>query len=241
VLIARGGARRRLGDFDPAMLVHAEQEVVLHGPLPAQGLARTTSRVTGIWDKGSGALVVSEATAVEAGSDKPLVTTRSSVFIRGEGGFGGERGPSAEWEHPSRTPDERIEYVTRPEQALLYRLSGDRNPLHSDPTFAGRARFPRPILHGLCTYGFTGRALLHGLCASDPSRFGSMQGRFTRPVFPGETLAVSMWADGASALFQTSTERGGIVLDQGRFTFASESDGRAGPERPEGPEGPEGG
>ncbi|MBO0707320.1 MAG: MaoC family dehydratase N-terminal domain-containing protein [Candidatus Dormibacteraeota bacterium] len=220
VLIARGGARgRRLGDFDPSMLVHAEQELLLYGPLPVRGTGRTTSKVTGIWDKGSGALVATEATAVDA-AGAPLVTTRSSVFIRGEGGFGGERGPSSAWERPAREPDEQVEYTTRPEQALLYRLSGDRNPLHSDPGFARRARFPRPILHGLCTYGFTGRALLHTLCDSDPGRFRSMRARFSHPVFPGETLTVSMWVDGSTARFQTSTDEGGIVVDHGRFEFA---------------------
>ncbi len=221
VLIARGGRARRLGDFDAAMLVHAEQEVELHRALPVSGVARTSSRVTGIWDKGSGALVVSEASAVDATSGAPLVTTRSSVFIRGEGGFGGERGPSAAWEPPARAPDERVAYATRPEQALLYRLSGDRNPLHSDPTFAARGHFPRPILHGLCTYGFTGRALLNALCGSDPHRFGSMRARFVRPVLPGETLTVSMWVDGSSARFQTSTEQSGVVVDQGIFTSAA--------------------
>jgi acyl dehydratase len=220
VLIARGGGGRRLGDYDPAMLVHAEQEVELHGALPVSGTTRTTSRVTGIWDKGSGALVVSEASAVDAASGAALVTTRSSAFIRGEGGFGGERGPSTAWERPDRAPDEQVVYATRPEQALLYRLSGDRNPLHSDPTFAARGGFPRPILHGLCTYGFTGRALLHALCGSDPRRFGSMRARFTRPVLPGQTLTVSMWVDGLSAQFQTSTEQAGVVVDQGTFTFA---------------------
>lgn len=221
VLIARGGARgRRLGDFDPSMLVHAEQELVLYGALPVRGTARTTSKVTGIWDKGSGALVVTEATAVDA-AGAPLVTTRSSVFIRGEGGFGGERGPSSTWQRPEREPDEQVAFPTRPEQALLYRLSGDRNPLHSDPSFARRARFPRPILHGLCTYGVTGRALLHTLCGSDPCRFRSMRARFSHPVFPGETLRVSMWVDGSTARFQTSTDEGGVVVDQGRFEFAA--------------------
>ncbi len=221
VLIARGGGWGRLGDFDPAMLVHAEQEVELHGPLPVSGRARTTSRVTGIWDKGSGALVVNEASAVDATSGTALVTTRSSAFIRGEGGFGGERGPSSAWERADRAPDEQVVYATRPEQALLYRLSGDRNPLHSDPTFAARGGFARPILHGLCTYGFTGRALLHALCGSDPRRFGSMRARFSRPVLPGQTLTVSIWGDGSSARFQTSTEESGVVVDQGVFTFAT--------------------
>lgn len=223
VLIARGGARRRLGDFDPAMLVHAEQGLILHRPLPVRGTARTTSRVTGIWDKGSGALVTSEAVAVDAATGEVLVTTTSSVFIRGEGGFGGERGPSEPWRLPERAPDERVVYETRPEQALLYRLSGDRNPLHSSPTVAARVGFPRPILHGLATYGFTGRALLHALCGSDPARFGAMRARFSRPVLPGQALVVSIWAGGDGAVFQTSTVEGEVVVDHGRFAFAGEA------------------
>ena len=111
---------------------------------------------------------------------------------------------------------------TRPEQALLYRLSGDRNPLHADPGFAARGGFRRPILHGLCTYGFTGRALLHTLCGSDPARFLSMFGRFTRPVLPGDTLVVSIWRDGeGTALFRTATEDGTVVIDRGQMQFAA--------------------
>ena len=144
-------------------------------------------------------------------------------FMRyGEGGFGGDRGPSSSWVRPEREPDQRVEYGTRPEQALLYRLSGDHNPLHSDPTFAAGGGFERPILHGLCTYGFTGRALLHALCGSDPTRFGTMHARFTRPVLPGDTLVISMWAGADGALFQTATQDGTVVLDHGRFNFAKE-------------------
>jgi len=220
VLVAQGGGRRKLGEFNPAMLVHAEQGVTLHGPLPVEGAVKTSSKVTGIYDKGSGALVATEAVAVSAKSGKPLVTSRSAAFIRGEGGFGGDRGPSSEWSRPEREPDHRVEYATRPEQALLYRLSGDRNPLHSDPKFAARGGFERPILHGLCTYGFTGRALLHALCDSDPARFGSMDARFTRPVLPGDTLVISIWREGGGALFQTATPDGTVVLDHGVFAFA---------------------
>jgi acyl dehydratase len=176
--------------------------------------------VTGIYDKGSGALVVTEAVAVDAATGDPLVTSTSSAFIRGEGGFGGERGPrdgSEVWERPERDPDLRVEEQTRPEQALLYRLTGDRNPLHSDPKFAARGGFDRPILHGMCTYGITGRALLHGVCDSDPARFGSMSGRFTRPVLPGETLVVSIWRDDAGAVFQTANQDGTVVIDRGRI------------------------
>jgi acyl dehydratase len=219
VLISQGRTSGRLGDFDPAMLVHAEQAVELHRPLPVEGTVRTTSTVTGIYDKGSGALVVTENVAVDAATGEPLATTRSSAFIRGEGGFGGERGSDAAWDRPDRAPDHQVTYQTRPEQALVYRLSGDRNPLHVDPKFAARGGFDRPILHGLCTYGVTGRALLHVLCDSDPARFGSMSGRFSRPVWPGEALTVSVWRpDGSdTALFQTTKDDGTVVIDRGRL------------------------
>jgi acyl dehydratase len=217
VLIAQARAARRLGDFDHAMLVHAEQYVELHGPLPVDGSVRATSTVTGIYDKGSGALVASESVAVDAATDSPLVTTRTGTFIRGEGGFGGERGTSSAWDVPDRPADHALTMQTRPEQALLYRLSGDRNPLHADPAFAARGGFSRPILHGLCTYGFTGRALLHALCGSDPARFVSMYGRFSRPVLPGDSLVVSVWLgpQAGSAQFRTALQDGTVVIDRG--------------------------
>jgi acyl dehydratase len=222
VLAQAGSTRERvaIGDFDPAMLVHAEQAVTLHRPLPVEGALRVTGTVTGIYDKGKGALVVTESTGVSPFTGEKLVTTRSSAFIRGEGGFGGSRGPAADWTAPDRAPDHKVTYPTRADQALLYRLSGDRNPLHSDPAFAARAGFDRPILHGLCTYGVTGRALLHTLCGSDPARFGSMAGRFSRPVYPGDELTVSVWVTGpGEALFQTSTADGTVVIDHGRAGF----------------------
>jgi acyl dehydratase len=219
VLLAQVPGARRIGDFDPAMLVHAEQAFELHRPLPPEGTVRATSKVTGIYDKGSGALVVSEATAVDPETGEPVITSRSSAFIRGEGGFGGDRGPRDDWSAPDRKPDHQVTYLTRPEQALLYRLSGDRNPLHSDPGFAARAGFDRPILHGLCTYGVTGRALLHTLAGSDPGRFAAMSGRFSSPVVPGESLTVSIWADGGDALFRATKEDGTVVIDRGRATF----------------------
>ena len=218
VLIAQARGARSLGDFNHAMLVHAEQYVELHRPLPVAGTVATVSTVTGIYDKGSGALVSSENNAVDAGTGEPLVTTRSGIFIRGEGGFGGERGSDPPWERPDRAPDHTVSLETRPEQALIYRLSGDRNPLHVDPKFAARGGFDRPILHGLCTYGVTGRALLHALCGSDPARFGSMYGRFSRPVWPGDTLTISIWETGdGAALFQTTRPDGTVVIDRGRF------------------------
>lgn len=213
-----GGAMRDIGSFNPAMLVHGEQAIELHRPIPVEGTVRTTSTITGIYDKGSGAVIATESTAVDASTNEPMFTNRSSVFIRGEGGFGGDRGPSEKLEFPDRDPDHAVTYSTRTDQALLYRLSGDRNPLHSDPKFAEMAGFPKPILHGLCTYGFTGRALLHALCGSDPGRFKTMEGRFSKPVFPGQDLTVKMWVDGDTALFRTEAD-GATVIDQGRFRF----------------------
>ncbi|MDE0038670.1 MAG: MaoC family dehydratase, partial [Gammaproteobacteria bacterium] len=132
---------------------------------------------------------------------------------------GGDRGPSERLQYPDDEPTHQVTYKTREDQALTYRLSGDRNPLHSDPSFAARGGFEKPILHGLCTYGFTGRALLHSLCGGDPTRFRSMNGRFSRPVIPGDTLTVSMWADGNEALFRTTNQDGDVVIDQGLCTF----------------------
>jgi acyl dehydratase len=221
VLLTQPRTGRSIGDFDRALLVHAEQYFELHRPLPVAGTVRTTSTVTGIYDKGSGALVVTENQAVDVETGQPLITARSGVFIRGEGGFGGPRGTDQPWDLPDRAPDHQIVQETRPEQALIYRLSGDRNPLHADPKFAARGGFSRPILHGLCTYGVTGRALLRAVCDGDPARFRSMSGRFSRPVLPGESLTVSVWLadDGDSALFRTTRADGTVVIDRGRVRF----------------------
>jgi acyl dehydratase len=220
VLISQAGIGRSLGDFDRALLVHAEQSFELHKPLPVAGTVRTTATVAGIYDKGSGALVVTENEAVDAATGEKLVTARSGTFIRGEGGFGGERGGSEPWSLPEREPDHRVVLETRPEQALVYRLSGDRNPLHVDPKFAARGGFDRPILHGLCTYGVTGRALLHALCGSDPARFSAMAGRFTKPVWPGESLTISIWTGGdGAAKFQTANDDGAVVIDRGVLRY----------------------
>lgn len=217
---AGGAAMAAVGDIDWTQLVHGEQAFELAGPIPVSGTVRTTSRITGIYDKGKGAVIATESTSVDAKTGEPRFTTRSSVFIRGAGGFGGERGPSGPRNTaPDRPADVEISYLTSPDQALVYRLSGDRNPLHADPEFAKLAGFDRPILHGLCTYGFTGRALLHGLCGSDPARFKSMEGRFSAPVFPGDELTVSMWRTGdGEALFTTRTQHGQIVISEGRLT-----------------------
>jgi len=203
------------GDINFAMLLHAEQAFELHKPLPVEGKLRGESEVAEIWDKGSGALVVNKTEYTDLADNTPLATIRSSVFIRGEGGFGGPKQPSEEWELPTGKPDHEVTYITRPEQALLYRLTGDRNPLHVDPKFAARGGFDRPILHGMCTYGFTGRALLHTAAGGDPDKFKSMSGRFTKSVWPGDTLTISVWVDGDTARFQTKTQDGTVVIDRG--------------------------
>jgi acyl dehydratase len=220
VVLAQTTLTAAIGAFDRARLVMAEQHIELHRPLPVAGTLRSTSTVTAIWDKGSGALVESVNLAVDVADAEPLLTTRFGMFIRGEGGFGGDRGSSTPWPAPDREPDRRLTAETRPEQALLYRLSGDRNPLHTDPVVAARGGFDRPILHGPCTFGITGRLLLHELCGSDPARFRSMSGRFTAPVVPGQTLAVSVWRDGdGSARFRTARPDGTVVIDRGRLRY----------------------
>jgi acyl dehydratase len=222
VIVGMGGGMGSIGDFNPAMLVHGEQSIELHGEIPPDGTILTTGRVVAVYDKGSAAVVVNESTSVDKATGKPMFTTRNSSFIRGEGGFGGDRGPSGPKNvAPDRDPDHVVTYQTRPDQALTYRLSGDRNPLHSDPEFAKMGGFDKPILHGLCTFGFTGRALLHSLCDSDPARFKSMEVRFSKPVYPGDTLTVKMWVDGGEAVFRTENQNGDIVIDQGRCTFAA--------------------
>jgi acyl dehydratase len=221
-----GGAMASFGDIDFAMLVHGEQAITLHGPLPTEGAVTVTTTVAGIYDKGSGGLVVLESESVDVDTGAPAFTSRSGLFIRGAGGFGGPRGPEGDAESelaaeplPQREPDEVVRYSTRTDQALLYRLSGDRNPLHSDPTFAKRAGFERPILHGLCTYGFTGRGLLHTVCGSDPARFGAMRARFSKPTMPGDSLTISVWDIGDRApgafRFRTETQKGEVVIDAG--------------------------
>lgn len=205
------------GDFDPAKLVHAQQELSLHRPLSVEGEVCLTSTISSIWDKGSGALVTIETQGTVPETEQPWFTSRASVFIRGEGGFGGERGPSSTSNIPERGCDEQIAVATRPDQALLYRLSGDRNPLHTDPAFAANGGFPRPILHGMCTYGVTARAVLRA-AELPPSSLQNITGRFSKPVFPGENLTISIWQEADGIRFQTQDSDGDIVLDQGVLT-----------------------
>jgi len=211
------------GDIDLTKLVHGEQGVTLHRPIPVEGTLTATGRIVAIHDKGEGrhAIITVDTDAVLAATGEPLFTTRMVAVIRGAGGFGGERGPSGgSDEMPARAPDQVVVQRTRDDQALLYRLSGDDNPLHSDPRFAELAGFPKPILHGLATYGFAGRALLHAICGSDPAAFRSMHARFASPVFPGEELTTEMWlTDAGECTFQTRGDDGRVVIAGGKLTF----------------------
>jgi acyl dehydratase len=213
-----GGLMAAIGTFNPALLVHGQQAVTLHRPIPPAGTATVTSKVADMFDKGKAAVVVITSDVEMDGA--PLYSTRSSMFIRGEGGWGGDRGPSGpQNEPPERPPDHTITYQTSPDQAFVYRLNGDHNPLHTDPSFAAAGGFPKPILHGLCSYGFTGRGLLHLLCGSDPARFHHIEARFASPVLPGEELTVKAWETApGEAVFTTSVDDR-VVIDQGLLKY----------------------
>lgn len=205
--------------INPFMIVHGEQHVRLHGPVPPRGKIETVSTVKGIYDKGSGALVEVECRSSAEG--KALFENVFSFFVRGEGGFGGDRGPKTEKaEPPARPPDLRAELVTERRQALLFRLSGDWNPLHADPDVAKAAGFERPILHGLCTFGHTVRAVVRDVCGCDPAKVRGIHARFSAPVLPGQTLIVEMWRDGSRVLCQTKTDAGSVVLSNGLIELA---------------------
>lgn len=220
VLSTDPGIFKRFGSFDWARLVHAEQGVEVLRPVPARGAVLTTTRIANMYDKGKAAVVVTESESVDEHSGELMFRTRSALFIGGAGGWGGDRGPSTSWRAPDREPDHTVSYRTRPDQALLYRLCGDHNPLHSDPAFAGRAGFDRPILHGLCTYGFTGRALLHAVADGNVARLRGMEARFAAPVLPGDILHVDIWRAGEDrAAFRTRKGDGTVVLANGSCTL----------------------
>ena len=215
-----GSSMRNIGTFNPALLVHGQQAITFHKPLPVAGSVSMQGRVVAMYDKGKAAVVVTETVASDLADGQPMYTNLSSAFIRGEGGWGGDRGPSGPQNvPPDRAPDHEVTYQTSPDQALIYRLTGDRNPLHSDPSFAAMGGFDRPILHGLCSYGFTGRAVLHTLCDSDATRFRHIEGRFASPVLPGDALTVAMWETGDGAAMFTTSVGDRAVIDQGLVRF----------------------
>ena len=201
-----------------ARVVHGEQSVVFHSPIKPEGEAIASSRVTAAYDKGDkGAILILE-TVLKDPTGTPIATLQSSIFARADGGFGGpSEGGEAPHEPPGRPPDLSLAFPTRPDQALLYRLCGDRNPLHADPGFARMVGFPRPILHGLCTYGITCRAILQAYTAFDPAPIRSHAARFSAPVFPGETIGVDLWRDGEEVSFEARVrDRDAVVIKNGK-------------------------
>lgn len=204
-------------------LVHGAQKVVMHGPIPSEGTLDTTARVTGLYDKGKGALAFIH-TESKDGAGKLLFETEWQIFFRGEGGFGGEKGPETPpYEPPAgMSPTVSLEMSTQPTQALLYRLgSSDLNPIHSDPEIAAKAGFERPILHGLATYGHAARAAIKGLMDGDSDRLLSVEGRFSKPVYPGDTIMTDLFAikPGEAYFVSWVKERKEPVITLGRVTY----------------------
>ncbi len=225
-VIARGEAppeRQRMprkSSLNFAMVVDGERRITIHKPLPPKGAVLADERMLDILDKGEGkgAVLIQERVVREKDSGEKLFTIVSSIFARGDGGFGGKaQGGPQPHEIPSRPPDHVTECDTRPDQAFLYALSGDRNPLHRDPAIARAVGFPRPILHGLCSYGTACRAVLSTLADYRPERIRQFDVRFSKPVFPGETLVVEMWADGNTISWRADVKErpGTIALNNG--------------------------
>jgi acyl dehydratase len=211
-------AGHRQSQINFLMVVHGEQKVELHKPLPPTGTFTASGRTIGAFDKGKdkGAVIYNETVWVDDKGEK-VATLTGSTFARGDGGFGGpSEGAPEPHVVPTRSPDLSVDLSTRPDQALVYRLNGDRNPLHSDPDFARRAGFPRPILHGLCTYGITCRAVLQEIVDYDADQIASHQVRFSAPVFPGDVVTVDLWKDGKAISFEARVKaRNATVIKNG--------------------------
>jgi len=206
-------------DINFALVLHGEQEIEIHKPIPIAAEIESQGRISGIYDKGKAALLVTEVVTREKGGDK-LFTNRFSIFARGEGGFGGESGPKAGNVAPDRDPDVLCESKTLPQQAALYRLSGDKNPLHIDPEFAGLGGFDTPILHGLCSFGIVCKAVVDTLLDGDVTKVASYGARFSGVVFPGETILTKMWKENGRILIAAeSKERGTPVIGNCAMTL----------------------
>ena len=200
-------------DINLGQVVHGSQAITVHAPLPTSGSATVRTTLTDVWDKGKAAVIWQEGVAT-SDSGEELWTTRSSIFVRDEGGWGGDRGTSEPVEMPDRAPDAETTYAIATNQALLYRLCGDRNPLHSDPDFAKAAGFPAPILHGLCSYGIVLRELTTALLSGDATRVAGFAARFTGVVYPGETLRVRGWLEDGRILATASVVAGDGQSDE---------------------------
>jgi acyl dehydratase len=204
--------------FNPALLLHGEQGLEIHAPIPPAASVTTSGKIAAIYDKGKAAVVILE-TLTKLDSGEALFGNRFSLFLRGEGGFGGEPGPKAGNQPPDRKPDHVVESSTLPQQALLYRLCGDKNPLHADPEFAKLGGFDQPILHGLCSFGVVCKAVVDGALGGDTTKVARYQVRFAGVVFPGETIVTSMWREGNQILVAASAkERSSPVLSNAAIT-----------------------
>ena len=213
-------AGHRPSQINYLMMVHGEQKVELHKPLPTVGTFTAEGRTVGAWDKGEGkgAVVVNETTWTDAKGELAATLT-GSMFARGDGGFGGPtEGQPEPHQVPTRAADLSVDIATRADQALLYRLNGDRNPLHADPQSAKMSGFPRPILHGLCTYGITCRAVLQHILDYDAEQILSHQARFSSPVFPGETITVDLWSDGKNISFEARVKARNVTVIRNGLT-----------------------
>jgi acyl dehydratase len=208
-------------EFNFAMLLHGEQDLEIHQPIPPEAKVTSSGCVKEIWDKGKAALVVLEVVTKDE-SGAPLFTNRFSLFLRGEGGFGGEPGPKAGNKAPDREPDGVIEVPSMPQQALIYRLSGDKNPLHADPEFAKMGGFDTPITHGLCSYGVVCKAIVDNVLGGDTTKVARWQARFAGVAYPGETYVISYWKEGDQILVAAaSKERGAPIISNAAITVRS--------------------
>jgi len=207
-------------EFNLAQLLHGEQDIEIHQPLPTSAETKTEGRVADVFDKGKAALVIMENETRDRDSGALLYTTRMSAFIRGEGGFGGPGGPKPGNEPPEREPDGVVETRTLPQQALLYRLNGDKNPLHADPEFAKMAGFDAPIIHGLCSYGIACKAIVDAALGGDPTRVARYQARFRGVAFPGETYLTSWWKEGNDIVLSVkSKERDAPIISNAAISI----------------------
>ena len=204
---------------DYSKVLHGEQYLTIHRPIPAAGSVVGRGRVKDLLDKGKekGAVLYVERQILDKADGQPIATMTSAAMLRGDGGFGGKPGPQPQPHAlPNGPPVLYLDIKVAANAALIYRLSGDRNPLHADPAAAAKGGFKTPILHGLCTYGIAGRAIITACCDEDPSRLKGLQVRFSSPVFPGETVRTEMWPDGSSVSFRARVlERDVVVLNNG--------------------------
>lgn len=222
VVVAPTGVVHKTG-VDMTKVLHGEQDLTLHRPLPAAAEIVAQSRVVEAFDRGEGkgAILQLQTAARLASDDAPLFTSTMTIVARADGGFGGSpKTPPAPHVLPDRSPDHVVSLNTREDQALLYRLNGDRNPLHADPAFAARAGFDRPILHGLCSYGVACRALIKDVCDGDPDRIATFGARFSAPAYPGDTIETEIWRDREIVSFRCrARERGVVIINNGRCSL----------------------